>query len=133
MYRTLRQREEKRVNRRALARRTRSITELFAFFLIVFLILALMMSREEIKDLKKQNAVHPVMIPVESYTEPSRGTAERVRSLGKFQIYHYCPCEKCCGKKGGITATGTKPREGKTVAVDPEVIPLGSTVIIDGF
>ena len=46
--------------------------------------------------------------------------------------YGYCPCVKCCGKSNGITATGVRAKEGRTVAVDTSVIPLGSTVIIDG-
>lgn len=50
-----------------------------------------------------------------------------------FKIYAYCPCEKCCGSgAAGITATGTTATAGRTIAVDPDVIPLGSTVIIDG-
>lgn len=44
----------------------------------------------------------------------------------------YCSCEKCCGKNDGITATGTKATEGRTIAVDPKVIPYGTEVIIDG-
>ena len=53
-------------------------------------------------------------------------------SLGTFTVTHYCGCEKCCGKTDGITATGTVATEGQTVAVDPNVIPLGSEVVIDG-
>ena len=52
--------------------------------------------------------------------------------LGEFTITHYCPCIKCCNKEDGITYTGTKAVEGRTVAVDPNVIPLGSIVIIGG-
>lgn len=53
--------------------------------------------------------------------------------LGEFTITHYCPCELCCGEwADGITYTGTEATEGRTIAVDPDVIPLGSTVIIDG-
>ena len=47
-------------------------------------------------------------------------------------ITAYCPCEKCCGKTDGITATGTKATAGRTIAVDPNVIPYGSEVVIDG-
>ena len=28
---------------------------------------------------------------------------------------------------------GTKPMEGRTIAVDPDIIPLGSTVYIEGY
>ncbi len=52
--------------------------------------------------------------------------------LGTFTVTHYCPCYACCKKTDGITFTGTQATEGRTVAVDPDVIPLGSTVVIDG-
>ena len=46
-------------------------------------------------------------------------------------VTYYCACEKCCGKYAdGITATGTKASN-VTCAVDPKVIPLGATVMID--
>lgn len=49
------------------------------------------------------------------------------------QLTAYCPCELCCGQwAGGNTASGTVPTAGRTVGVDPEVIPLGTTVYIDG-
>ena len=48
------------------------------------------------------------------------------------RITHYCSCAACCGKSDGITATGTRVKEGRTVAVDPKVIPLGSEVLING-
>ncbi len=44
----------------------------------------------------------------------------------------YCPCKKCCGKTDGITATGTTATAGRTIAVDPSVIPYGTEVIING-
>lgn len=49
------------------------------------------------------------------------------------QLTAYCPCELCCGQwAGGNTASGTVPEAGRTVGVDPEVIPLGATVYIYG-
>lgn len=51
-------------------------------------------------------------------------------SLGTFRVTHYCACKKCCGKEDGITATGTTATEGRTVAVDPTVIPYGSEVAV---
>ena len=54
------------------------------------------------------------------------------RYVGECTITAYCPCSECCGRwADGITATGLPAGPG-IVAVDPEVIPLGSTVIIDG-
>ena len=51
--------------------------------------------------------------------------------MGEFKLTAYCPCAKCCGKwANGITATGTTATEGRTIAVDPRVIPYGSSVTI---
>ena len=52
--------------------------------------------------------------------------------LGKFKITAYCHCEQCCGKSDGITATGSKVAPNRTIAVDPNIIPLGSQVMIEG-
>ena len=45
----------------------------------------------------------------------------------------YCPCMKCCGKTDGITATGTQATHGRTIAVDPDIIPYGTEVVIEGM
>ena len=53
--------------------------------------------------------------------------------LGDFTITAYCPCEKCCpGTSDGITYSETIATEGRTLAVDPEVISLGSIVEVNG-
>ena len=50
-------------------------------------------------------------------------------SLGVFKITAYgIDCLGCTG----ITKSGTVPEVGRTIAVDPTVIPLGSKVLIDG-
>lgn len=49
--------------------------------------------------------------------------------LGKYKITHYCPCRRCCGKYTR-TASGTKPKAGRTISVDPKRIKLGSKVKI---
>lgn len=53
-------------------------------------------------------------------------------SAGIFKVTHYCNCEHCQGEYIGMTATGTAPKAGRTIAVDPDKIPLGSVVKIDG-
>lgn len=52
-------------------------------------------------------------------------------------VYHYCACTQCCGKTVdnpayGITRSGTVATAGRTIAVDPDIIPLGAEVVIDG-
>lgn len=50
--------------------------------------------------------------------------------LGRFKLTAYSGPQ---GKARAITATGTSARAGRTVAVDPKVIPLGSRIYIDGI
>lgn len=53
--------------------------------------------------------------------------------LGEFKITAYCPCPLCCGEwADGLTYTETVATEGRTIAVDPDIIPLGSIVEING-
>ena len=48
--------------------------------------------------------------------------------------WDYCNCEICNGVWAyGPTYSGVMPTENNTIAVDPEVIPLGSYVWIDGI
>ena len=54
------------------------------------------------------------------------------KSLGRFKLTGYCACMYCCNKTDGITSTGVRARAGRTIAVDPRVIPYGSIVIING-
>ena len=65
---------------------------------------------------------------------PTEATSEiSVLDLGTFRITGYCACEICCGNSAdGITATGTKATAGRTIAIDEDVIPFGSKVIING-
>lgn len=52
-------------------------------------------------------------------------------SLGIYELTAYCPCVKCSGNWDKITATGTKATEGKTIGVDPNLIPYGSKIKIN--
>lgn len=59
---------------------------------------------------------------------------QNFKNLGSFRLSFYCTCEKCCGAYvTGLTKSGTTVTEGRTIAVDPKVIPLGSRVYIDGY
>ena len=70
----------------------------------------------------------------ETLEEQPETYLNRAEDLGEFKLTAYCDCEKCNGKWTGLpTASGTELTVGRTIAVDPEVIPLGSTVYINGF
>ncbi|MBE5925005.1 MAG: hypothetical protein E7271_11190 [Lachnospiraceae bacterium] len=55
-------------------------------------------------------------------------------SLGKFVVTAYCTCKICCGIYSGHnrTASGTVPTSNRTIAVDTDVIPFGTRVVING-
>jgi 3D (Asp-Asp-Asp) domain-containing protein len=51
--------------------------------------------------------------------------------LGEFTLTAYCPGRCCCGKwASGYTATGALATEGRSIAVDPKVIPYGTHVLL---
>ncbi len=54
-------------------------------------------------------------------------------ALGNYKLTFYDPCVACNGNNQALTATGTTLTEGRTIAVDPSVIPLGSRVFIEGY
>lgn len=63
----------------------------------------------------------------------------KLKSLGVFNLTAYCTCKICCGKNSpevtgrpSKTRSGTHPVQGRTVAVDPKVIPLGTHIFING-
>ena len=55
----------------------------------------------------------------------------RAHVIEGVTVTHYDCCIQCCGKDDGITASGRKATPGVTVAVDPNMIPLGSDVLVD--
>lgn len=60
-------------------------------------------------------------------------TETSLEYIGQFKISHYCcePYKHICGDGKGLTRTGIPVHPG-LISVDPSVIPLGSTVVIDG-
>ena len=51
-------------------------------------------------------------------------------SLGEYRISAYCPCEKCCLKSDGITASGAQATAERTAAMNG--VPFGTKIVIDG-
>lgn len=52
----------------------------------------------------------------------------------QFKLTAYCGGSCCCGKwAGSPTASGTWPKQGRTIAVYPSQIPYGTEVTIEGL
>ncbi len=61
------------------------------------------------------------------------GAEDIGESLGLFTVTYYCSCEICCGWwAGGPTASGAYPTADWTIAADPDILPLGTRVYING-
>lgn len=98
----------------------------------------------EITEMQQEEPAEPLTASLRMAQQASAGAGRRepaepepsqpAMQSGTFTAYAYCACEKCCGRwaKYGLTASGTVPQQGRTVAVDPDVIPLGSELWIDG-
>lgn len=63
---------------------------------------------------------------------PLQTNARTMINMGEFKLTAYCSCEHCSGPWGILTATGTRCSEGRTIAVDPDVIAYGTKLLIDG-
>ena len=85
---------------------------------------------ESVVELKLSESVEPIKEVMSD--ETSKTVEPKDGYLGEFKLTAYCACAKCCGKSDGITATGTVATQGRTIAVDPSVIPYGTVVNING-
>lgn len=66
-----------------------------------------------------------------------KAKAERVEKIADGKIMTvlataYCGCSQCCGKSDCITASGTRATEGRTIAADTRILPIGTHVLIGG-
>lgn len=121
----------RRVNRRRTRgekqRRKNIARTLFLLGIIALLIAALVFSFKVKATEKRLVIVNEVVVMPELYDEEEPALI----SLGEFKVTHYCGGECCCGEYAdGITATGTQATEGRTIAVDPSVIPYGTEVAV---
>lgn len=67
-----------------------------------------------------------------SRSEKTRTTEKTTTaSSGVYKITAYCSCPKCCGKRTGRTASGTKATAGRTVAA-PSKFAFGTKLNING-
>lgn len=125
MRRDRRTREQRKADASA---RIAAVCLFLAAMLILFAVLTVKTTGQPYTD---EPPVIEDKLPGED--KPAEGSAvlDIGEPLGEFRLTAYCPCAKCCGKwANGITATGTTATEGRTIAVDPALIPYGATVTV---
>ena len=66
------------------------------------------------------------------FTDNADIEGQEIKSLGENHITAYCSCELCEGRNTDLTITYELRHADYTVAVDPNVVPLGSEILIEG-
>lgn len=91
-----------------------------------------------------QNEVLSFEAELKDGERTEKEVAPQYVDLGEFKLTAYCSCEKCCGKWAEnrpvdddgkeivYGSIGERLVQGVSVAVDPTVIPYGSTIEING-
>lgn len=76
------------------------------------------MTEEEIQDDYENQKIEAALL-------------EKAHVIENCIVTHYDCCAECCGNTDGITASGVRATPYVTVGVDPNIIPLGSDVLVD--
>jgi 3D (Asp-Asp-Asp) domain-containing protein len=98
-----------------------SCVALLSWFFLLFQIIEL------IKKVERLKSKPPETIIVERDISPIP-----YKELGEYTISFYCDCPICTKTaKGSKTTTGTKPKEGRTIACDGEILKMGDIVYIE--
>lgn len=133
--------------RRLKTRRILTVGAVFAIALLIIGLTAAFCGGDKSAAVVDASASNiPVSETPETETEPTVESASEPEliSLGEFTVTAYCPCVTCCGEWSKehpsrvgtdyvqMTASGTIPEEGRTIGVDPNVIPYGTVVVIFG-
>lgn len=121
----------------------RAIIIAWVVMIATLLIAAIMLMSDKPKNAEAatEPATESVKLIIEERNErvEERDDAIDLASLKQIEtaaITAYDICYKCCGKTPdhpayGITASGRRAEPYVSVAVDPSIIPLGSTVYLD--
>ena len=83
----------------------------------------------QLQEYTKYKAMYECMAVEKDQLQKQVDELSKWKALGQFTITYYWPGED---KYGNLTSTGVIAQEGKTIAVDPEIIPYGSIIKING-
>lgn len=83
----------------------------------------------QLQEYTKYKAMYECIAVEKDQLQKEVEELQKWKALGQFTITYYWPGEDIYGS---LTSTGAIAKEGKTIAVDPSIIPYGSTVLIDG-
>ena len=89
-------------------------------------------AEDTIEDTTEDTTEDTAEDTTESDAEESTSTESsgQGKYLGNFTLTAYCNCAQCCGTAGNLTASGTVPTAGRTVAMAG--VPFGTQLLING-
>lgn len=90
---------------------------------------ALNEAQASIQENTKYKAMYECIAVEKDQLQKQVDELSKWKSLGQFTTTYYWPGEDRYGK---LTSTGAIAKEGKTIAVDPSIIPYGSIIKING-
>lgn len=116
-------------------KKNKIIMALICYILLAICVIVVFVC-ELIADIKSKSQEKEVIeVQMEQPIVDSLPKDEIVQEEKKTEIYlltAYCPCLECSEGYGNMTATGKRAVEGRTIAVDPKIIPYGTELYIDG-
>lgn len=85
-------------------------------------------------EVNKNNNLSQKLEIAQATMSDLKNTGYQAVYYGDFNITHYCNelYDHICGGNG-VTASGTTVEVGRTVAVDPSIIPYGTLLYIEGY
>ena len=136
---------------RVIKAKNRFIFNVVVFILITTTVIGFMCCEHksdkttELKCETIERTTEGIMTTIETENNKDGDTNQAIEpvSLGEFKLTAYCSCAKCCGKwannrpkdKHGneivYGSIGERLTAGYSIAVDPDVIPYGTEVIIN--
>ena len=87
-------------------------------------------SYDESEDTSDYEDTADSSVSDDSQSSSSSSSSSQGTYLGNFTLTAYCNCAQCCGTAGNLTASGTVPTAGRTVAMAG--VPFGTQLLING-
>ncbi len=110
----------------------RAGVSILIFAICIFSISFFLEKHKTVADAPKSEEKRVVNTSLPTETPKEQKKKKTKKNLITVKLTAYCPCHECSGKWGHATSTGVRATEGRTVAVDPQYIPYGTYLRIDG-
>ena len=100
------------------------------FIILVAMVMMFAIPHDALARTQKVDDRHYVITKAPKKAKKKKKKKAKKIDMGRFKLTAYCPCEECSEGYGRCTHCGTTAEAGRTIAVDPDVIDIGSKVKI---